>query len=312
MKRIQVIDSHTEGEPTRVVVGGQPDLGSGTALQRLELFRENFDWYRAAVVEEPRGWEALVGALLLDPVNPQAVAQVIFFNNVGPLWMCVHGTLGVGATLVHLGRIGPGEHLLETPAGEVTLRLDQDGSLAVRNVLSYRLAQDVSVRTQANGLVTGDIAWGGNWFFLISEHGQQIGLSNLEALTDYAWDVRQSLARTGITGAEGEEIDHVELFGAPRRADADSLNFVLCPGKAYDRSPCGTGTSAKLACLAADGKLNVGQVWRQESVIGSCFDGMIEQCAEGVIPTISGRAYVTAESTLLVDSEDPYRHGIGR
>ncbi|HEY6842771.1 MAG TPA: proline racemase family protein, partial [Thermoanaerobaculia bacterium] len=271
MQRIHVIDSHTEGEPTRVIVDGGPDLGSGSIAERCDRFKRDFDEFRSAVVNEPRGSDVYVGALLVPPVNRDSAAAVIFFNNVGYLGMCGHGTIGVVTTLAHLGRIKPGVHQIETPVGTVTAQMHDDGSVSVTNVPSYRLAKGVSV----DG-VTGDIAWGGNWFFLVSERHDDLDLANVDRLTELTWSIRRSLERNGITGANGALIDHVELFGPPRRKDADSRNFVLCPGKAYDRSPCGTGTSAKLACLFADGKLHEGDVWRQESIVGSLFEGRAE------------------------------------
>ncbi|NRA95646.1 MAG: proline racemase family protein [Planctomycetes bacterium] len=311
MSLIKVIDSHTEGEPTRVVMSGGPDLGPGSAADRLDVLRQGHDGFRSAVVNEPRGYDALVGAILLDPVSPDAAAQVIFFNNVGYLQMCVHGTIGVGATLLHAGRIGTGVHRIETPAGDVSLDVAADGRVAVQNVPSRRTAKDLVVRTRSHGTVVGDVAWGGNWFFLVSDHGQDLSLSNKKALTDYAWDVRASLGDAGITGDNGDEIDHVELFGAPTRKDADSKNFVLCPGREYDRSPCGTGTSAKMACLFADGLLPEGRSWRQESILGTVFEGTVRDVGDGVIvPTVSGRAWVTAETTLVIGEDDPFREGI--
>ena len=311
MSRIQVIDSHTEGEPTRVVMNGAPDLGPGSAADRLAVLRERHDGFRSAVVNEPRGYDALVGAILLEPVSADAVAQVLFFNNVGYLQMCVHGAIGVGATLLHAGRIAAGVHRVETPAGDVSLDVSDDGRVAVHNVPSRRTAKDVLVRTRSHGAVVGDVAWGGNWFFLVSDHGQELSITNKDALTDYAWDVRASLCDAGITGDDGGEIDHVELFGPPTREDADSKNFVLCPGREYDRSPCGTGTSAKMACLFADGLLTEGRVWRQESILGTVFEGTVRDVGDGVIvPTVSGRAWVTAESTLVLGDDDPFRDGI--
>jgi 4-hydroxyproline epimerase len=310
MDEIRVIDSHTEGEPTRVIVEGGPDLGTGTVDERLLVFRQRFDGLRSMVVNEPRGFDALVGAVLLEPTSQHAVAQVIFFNNVGYLGMCVHGTIGVVQTLLHLGRIESGRHLIETPVGDVTAEIRSDGMIAVENVESYRYVSDATVDTESHGQVTGDIAWGGNWFFLIGDHGQELLPARLPALTEYASDVRRSLAGHAITGGSGEEIDHIELFGPPHRADADSRNFVLCPGLAYDRSPCGTGTSAKLACLAADGKLGEGNEWRQESILGTRFVGSYRRSAQGVIPTVAGRAWITAESTLRCDDSDPFREGI--
>ncbi len=311
MQKIQVIDSHTEGEPTRVVIAGAPDLGPGTAAQRLHVLRTEHDALRSGVCNEPRGFDALVGALLLPPQDATALAQVIFFNNVGYLGMCVHGTIGVAETLRYQGRITPGRsYRLETPVAPVSIEVQPDGSVAVVNVESYRHAHQVRVQSPRVGTIVGDVAWGGNWFFLMAEHGQELSPRRLNALTDYCWEVRQTLQAEGVRGADGGEIDHIELFGPPARSDADSKNFVLCPGREYDRSPCGTGTSAKLACLAADRKLAPGQIWRQESIIGSLFSGSVEPTARGVIPTVAGRAFITAESTLCFATDDPFRQGI--
>jgi 4-hydroxyproline epimerase len=312
VQRIQVIDSHTGGEPTRVVVAGGPDLGRGSMAERRERFRTHFDEFRSAVVNEPRGSDVLVGALLCEPVDPGCVAGVIFFNNVGVIGMCGHGTIGLAVTLAHLGRIGLGRHRLETAVGEVAFEYGGGNTVTVENVPSYRHAANVTVRVEGFGPVTGDVAWGGNWFFLVAEHGQELEPANVERLTDFTWRVRRALERDGVTGANGGHIDHVELFGPPRDRSADSRNFVLCPGGAYDRSPCGTGTSAKLACLYADGKLKEGQVWRQESLVGSVFEGSVRIAGGRVIPRITGSAYVNAEATLLIDPADPFRMGIRR
>jgi len=286
MKQIPVLDSHTGGEPTRVVLGG---------VMAAEL-----ETYRRAILCEPRGHEVLVGALLVEPADRSCTAGVIFFNNVGLLGMCGHGMIGVIATLKHLGRLAAGDHRIETPVGIVTATLHEDGRVSVRNVPSYRKARAVRA-----GGVTGDIAWGGNWFYLVADHGLEITRSNLPQLT------RASLAmRDAVHAAGYPEVDHVELFAPPQDPANHSRNFVLCPGGEYDRSPCGTGTSAKLACLAADGKLAPGEVWRQESVIGSVFEGRYEAAEDGIIPTITGRAFLTAETTLLLDPADPFQFGI--
>ena len=310
IRRVKVIDSHTGGEPTRVVISGGPDLGNDTLAVRLERFRTEHDDFRSAVVNEPRGSDAVVGALLCDPVDASCVAGVIFFNNVGYLGMCGHGTIGLVATLAYLGRIGPGTHRIETPVGVVTARLDEDGSVEIANVPSYRLAADVVVEVPDFGPVKGDVAWGGNWFFLVKDHSFELSLDNLETLTDFTWRIRESLVREGITGVGGQEIDHVELFGPPVIEGVDSKNFVLCPGKAYDRSPCGTGTSAKLACLFADGKLAEGQVWRQESIVGSVFEGTVSVIDNEIHPHIKGSAFITAEAELILDIRDPFCMGI--
>jgi len=308
--RIYVIDSHTAGEPTRIVISGGPELGDGSVAGRVGLFREKFDHFRSAVVNEPRGSDVMVGGLLVAPQDAGCAAGVIFFNNVGYLGMCGHGTIGLMVTLAHLGRIAPGMHRIETPVGVVTAELHESGEVSVQNVPSYRLAKDVRVTIEGHGEITGDIAWGGNWFFLVNDHGQQLELQNVEALTDFTWRIRQALAKQNITGTGGAEIDHIELFATSTKPGVQSKNFVLCPGKAYDRSPCGTGTSAKLACLFADGKLKEGEIWRQESIVGTIFEGAIRQQGDDLIPTIKGSAYITAESTLVLDQCDPFRWGI--
>jgi 4-hydroxyproline epimerase len=276
----------------------------------VELFRSQNDCFRSAVVNEPRGSDVIVGALLCEPVDPACAAGVIFFNNVGYLGMCGHGTIGLVATLAHLKRIEPGEHRIETPVGTVGAILHESGEVTVNNLASYRTAADVEVDVPAFGKVRGDVAWGGNWFYLVRDHDLELMLNNVEALTNFSWAIRLALRANGITGARGEEIDHIELFGPPQTAEADSRNFVLCPGKAYDRSPCGTGTSAKLACLYADGKIREGQTWRQESLIGSVFEGTVKVREGKVYPSIKGSAFVTAEAELVFDPRDPLCMGI--
>lgn len=309
---VRIIDSHTGGEPTRVVIEGGPALGSGSMAERLAGLRARHDTFRSAVVNEPRGSDVIVGALLCEPADPRHAAGVIFFNNVGYLGMCGHGTIGLIVTLAHMGRIGPGEHRVETPVGTVTAVLHDSGEVTVENVSSYRLARQVRVEVEGYGPMTGDVAWGGNWFFLVSDHRQEIAFRNVESLTACTWRIRQALERGGITGAAGAEIDHIELFGPPERPDADSKNFVLCPGGAYDRSPCGTGTSAKLACLAADGKLAEGRPWRQESIVGSLFEGSFRKQGDRIVPSIRGSAFVNSEATLILDPRDPFCMGIRR
>ena len=328
MERIRIVDTHTGGEPTRIVIAGGPDLGTGSMAQRRERFRRDFDRYRTAIVCEPRGCDIWVGAILLPPENPAAVAGVIFFNNVGFLNMCGHGTIGVAAALAHLGRIGPGEHLLETPGGPVRFESLEGGRVALENVPSYRYRTNVAVEIpgsdSARGSIRGDVAWGGNWFFLTEDHSIPLTLGSVRKLTDLACQIRESLPQQKIAGEGGGEIDHIELVGPPHDSRHNGRNFVLCPGMEYDRSPCGTGTSAKLACLAAAGKLAPGEIWRQESVIGSVFEGSYRWAeprdfppgaplpeARAIVPRIVGSAFVTGEAELLIDPQDPYAWGIG-
>ena len=311
-ERIAIIDSHTGGEPTRVVIDGFPDLGSGSMAERRDRLAREHDCYRRATLLEPRGSEVLVGALLCAAQDPAHAAGVIFFNNAGYLGMCGHGTIGLVATLAHLGRLAPGEHVIETPVGDVRATLHADGRVSVRNVPAYRLAAGVRVTLPTGQVVTGDIAWGGNWFFLCADHGQAVQPDRVNELTDYADMLGRALHEQGHRGADGAVIDHIELFADADPQLADSRSFVLCPGRQYDRSPCGTGTSAKLACLAAAGRLRPGQVWRQASVIGSVFEGWYEagDAAGRIVPTIRGQAFVNAESTLLIQPEDPFGWGL--
>jgi proline racemase len=307
-QRVKVIDSHTGGEPTRVIVAGGPDIGRGPLAERRDRFQREFDRYRSAIVNEPRGSDVVVGALLVDPEDKSCVCGAIFFNNVGYLGMCGHGTIGLVVTLAHLGRIKPGDHKIETPVGVVTATLHPNGQVSVANVPSWRAKNNFTVNVPGAGEVTGDVAWGGNWFYLVEKHAQQLSLANADALTDYCWRVRKAVNEQAFP-----EVDHVELFGPPTVAGANSHNFVQCPGKAYDRSPCGTGTSAKLACLAADGKLDEGEEWIQESIIGSTFTGKfrwLDRAGGKIEPIITGTAFVNAEATLLLDEQDPFCWGI--
>ena len=307
--QIEYIDSHTGGEPTRVVHSGAPALGIGSMSERLEVLKTEHDWLRQALILEPRGYDWLVVAVLQEPVDPTFAAGVIFFNNAGYIGMCGHGLIGVVETLAHLGRIGVGEHRFETSVGVVSAVLHEDRSVSINNVISFRYRKGVTVEVPDEGQITGDIAWGGNWFFLIGD--EDVDPGRIEALLSRSRRVMNALEQQGITGADGGKIDHIELFGEPsKEAKADSRSFVLCPGGEYDRSPCGTGTSAKLACLAADGRLAPTDVWRQESIVGSIFEGSYQNAAEGIVPTIRGRAFVTAETKCVINDDDPFRFGV--
>ena len=313
MKRISFLDSHTGGEPTRLIEDASSlDLGSGSVAEKLSRLKTNHDTFRSQVLNEPRGSDVLVGALLVPPSDSSCQFGVIFFNNVGYLGMCGHGTIGVIASLSYLGRITPNSYKIETPVGVVEATLHSSKSsypnrVSVLNIPAYRHKKQVAVEIDGR-TIHGDVAWGGNWFFLVHDHGLDVNLQNLDQLTDFAWRVREAYTRMGIVGADGHEVDHVELF--TDTPDADSKSFVLCPGKAYDRSPCGTGTSAKLACLYADGKLKPSQVWKQQSVVGSIFEGSVAIHDEQIIPTITGEAWVMAEGELLIDERDPFAEGI--
>ena len=305
-----MVDSHTGGEPTRCVLAGGPDLGTGTLQQRRDRLQQDHAAFRRAMVTEPRAFEAVVGALLCEPTSEDCVAGVIFFNNSGCLGMCGHGTIGLVVTLAWLGKLSAGRHRIETPVGIVAATLHDDGAVTVENVPSYRLATGIAVDVPGYGQVSGDIAWGGNWFFLVKEYAGPIDRAHLEQLMLFTGALRSALGANHIQGVDGAEIDHIELHGPSPTAGVSSRNFVLCPGREYDRSPCGTGTSAKLACLYADGLLAPGQLWRQESVIGSVFDATFAVSGNQVLPSITGYAFVTAESTLLLDPRDAFCWGL--
>jgi proline racemase len=308
---LEVVDSHTEGEPTRVVIGGWPELEAATMAERREELDRRFGPLWRGAILEPRGHDALVGALLTPPVSRGAAAGVVFFDNVGPLWMCGHGTIGVVRTLEYLGRIAPGAVRLDTPVGPVGAELGVDGLVTVENVPARCRALDVSVDVPGIGRVVGDVAYGGNWFFLVRPGSEAIEPANGERLRAVTLAIQRALAAHGITGDGGEAVDHVILYGPPGRGDADSRNYVMCPGGAYDRSPCGTGTSAKMASLHARAELAVGVRWRQESITGSLFTGWLEEREGALVPRIQGRAFITGRTTLLFDPRDPFRHGLG-
>lgn len=311
-QRIQVIDSHTAGEPTRVVISGGPIIPERGALATRSYLDEQADWIRTSLIHEPRGFEAVVGAFLCEPADPSCVSGVVFFNNSGYLNGCLHGTMGVIETLAYLGKIGPGQHRLETPVGVVTADLASNGRITVSNVPSYRFLEKAEVEVPGYGLVTGDVAWGGNWFFLIEGQGPPIQQASIEELTQFSWAVRQALDASELRGKDGCLIDHIEVFGPPEPGvTADSQNFVMCPGKAYDRSPCGTGTSAKLACLAANKQLAEGEVFSQAGILGTSFQGHYQRLDESTItPIVTGQAYVTAEIQFILQKNDPYRFGV--
>ncbi|RXH54365.1 proline racemase family protein [Granulicella sibirica] len=310
LSRVHVVDSHTGGEPTRTVISGGPDLGDGPLAERLTRFGLEHNDFRNSIINEPRGSDVLVGALLVEPVDPTCVTGVLYFNNVGNILMCGHGTIGVVATLAYLGRITPGTHRIETAVGIVSACLHPDMTVTLANVPSFRIAAGVTVDVPGYGPVTGDIAWGGNWFFLVANPPFRLVPSEIPQLTTFTTAIKRALAANNITGNDSGEIDHIELFVDSDKSGIDSRNFVLCPGGAYDRSPCGTGTSAKLACLYADGKLLPGGVWRQESIIGSVFEGRVTVTESGLIPSITGRAFVNSDAQLIYDPADPFRLGI--
>lgn len=306
-----VVDSHTEGESTRVIVDGWPQPAGDTMAARRDELRLRHDHLRRAVVCEPRGHAAIVGALLTPPVLSDSVCGIVFFNNETYLGMCGHGLIGTVRTLAYLGRLQPGDAQFDTPVGTVHATLEPNGSVAITNVPARAFMLDVIVDVPGVGRVAGDIAYGGNWFFITHHGGVPVTLANVAELTRLTQAIQDALTAGGITGEGGEPIDHIEISAPPVRRDADCRNFVLCSGGEYDRSPCGTGTSAKMASLHARGELQLEEHWHQESVTGSLFTGWLTRGADGeLVPHIRGRAYITGESTLRFDPADPFRLGI--
>ncbi len=307
---VRVVDSHTEGEPTRVVVAGGPDLGRGPITARRDRLRAEHARWCHGLVSEPRAAPGTVGALLGPPEAPDHAGSAIYFDRAGFLGMCGHGTIGLVTTLAFLGRVAPGPAILDTPVGAVETELRPDGRVRLSNVRSYRARARVPVEVPDVGTVVGDVAWGGNWFFIVDGAPAELRLAHVEALTSYCRAIRLALARAGITGEAGMPIEHIQLTGPPERSENDARNFVLTPDGTYDRSPCGTGTSARVACLFADGRLRPGQVWRQEGILGGVFEAVAEPLADGIRPQITGRAHVTGVADLLFDADDPLRDGV--
>ncbi|MEM8945285.1 MAG: proline racemase family protein [Planctomycetota bacterium] len=306
---MRVIDSHTGGEPTRVVVAGMPDIPGDTAAEKRTNLEKQADWIRTSLTLEPRGAPWMVGAAIFQPANPDSEATVVFFNNRGYLGMCGHGLIGVVATLAYLGRISVGEHHFETPAGDVMAQLHPDDSVSLANVPSYRYREGVEFDVPNFGTVQGDIAYGGNWFFLT--HVETWQSWTTERLCEYASRILETLSTLKICGAEQAEIDHVEISGPPTDPNkAHSRNFVLCPGQQYDRSPCGTGTSAKVACLASAGELSPGEIYRQESVTGSIFNASFQMQGKKLIPEIRGHANILADVKIVFEESDCRRYGL--
>lgn len=307
--RIEYVDSHTAGEPTRVVTGGFPGLDGSEMEGFVATFRAR-DELRRGIVLEPRGSAILVGALLTPPCSEGAAAGVIFFNNVGLLGMCGHGTIGAIETLRWLGRLAPGPWKLDTPVGTVAGTLHESGEVQLDNVPSYAYREAVHLEVPGVGSVEGQVAYGGNWFFLVESPSFTVTPSEIPNLTQAAVAIRRSLERAGITGENGALIDHIELFGPSDGPGISSRNFVLCPGLEFDRSPCGTGTSAKVACLIQNGKLAEGEVWVQESVTGGVFRAWGRREGDRIRPTLVGRAHVVGQGTLHFHEDDPYRWGL--
>lgn len=313
---MHVIDSHTEGEPTRVILSGGPDLGSGSLAERANILATEHQEFYRSVVSEPYGQEAMVGVMLVEPVNSECVAGVVYFDAASVIGMCGHGTIGVAVTLAHMGKIDIGTHKIETPVGIVEVTLSNQNTVTVKNVDSYRTQKRVSVDVKGIGNVVGDIAYGGNWFFLVDDSPTPVLPNNIRGLTEAGIAIREAIHAQGITGENNGIIDHIVLYGPALTQKGHTRNFVLCPDNAYDRSPCGTASSARLACLAADKLLLAGHDIHQESTIGSSYTLSYQNTISptspkgSITPAITGQAFITREATLIHNPNDPLKNGI--
>lgn len=327
---LQAVDSHTAGEPTRIVTGGLPPVAGATMAERRAALQRDHDELRRALVLEPRGHDAIVLALLQPPCAPGAHLGVVFANDVGYLGMCGHGAIGVATVAVATGMVPAVEPVtevvLDTPAGVVPCRVAVVGgrprSVTITNVPSFLFRQRVVVPVHGFGKVAADVAWGGNWFAFVE--ADQLGLvverSHVPVLLQAAVAIREALVREGVRGRHPEHaaeaiIDHVKLFAPLDGAEPGARALTLCPGAAWDRSPCGTGTSAKLAVLHAKGELEPGRWFRSESVLGTAFRARIVRTATvgglpAVVPEIEGSAWITGFPTFVLDPDDPCRFGI--
>ena len=313
--QLRVIDSHTIGEPTRVVIDESfsdgLDLGAGTVRERRDRFRERYDHVRRALVGDPRGAVAMVGVILVPPADPTCRFGAFYVNRVGYLDMCGHATIGLAVTLGSLGRIEPGSFRLKTPAGMVGVTWHGGGEASFAGVPPRRIHKGLRISCDDGSDGSGDVATSGLWFSICRDHGLPVEPAAIPALTARAWSIRRALEARGITGDGGETIDHVMLLGPPAEAGHDGRAFVLCPDGAFDRSPCGTGTSALVGCLFEDGMLEEGRTWRQESVLGGVYEASVRREGSMLIPTVRGRAWIAAETTLYFAADDPYRTGLG-
>jgi 4-hydroxyproline epimerase len=314
--RLRVIDSHTIGEPTRVVVDESLarglDLGDGPVAARRDRFRERYDHVRSALVGDPRGADAMVGVIMLPPADPGCSLGAFYFNRVGYLDMCGHATIGLAVTLGHLGRIRPGRFDLETPAGVVGVTWHGGHDATFECVPPRRIHRGLAVTCGDGVCVTGDVATSGLWFFLCRDHGLPVVAEAIPRLLERAWSIRRELDARGVTGDRGEAIDHIVLLGPPHDPRNHGRAFVLCPDGAFDRSPCGTATSALVGTLQEDGLLAAGELWRQESILGGVYEASYRLAGGRCLPAVRGSAWITAESELHFDPKDPYRTGLLR
>ncbi len=321
------IDGHTCGNPVRLVAGGAPPLAGATMSERRQDFLARYDWIRTGLMFEPRGHDMMSGAILYPPSDPHADVGVLFIETSGCLPMCGHGTIGTVTFALERGLAQPREDgvlRLDTPAGAVAahyvMRNGYVESVRIRNVGAYLAAEGVKAACPELGELSVDIAYGGNFYAIIEPQGAYRDLAALSAfdLLRFSPVLRRNLnAAVEVVHPEDETIrgvSHILWVGAPRAPEADARNAVFYGDKAIDRSPCGTGTSARMAQLVARGELEVGDDFVHESIIGSLFRGRVEGLTKvgnhaAIVPSVEGWARITGFNTIFIDERDPYAHG---
>jgi proline racemase len=328
-RTLSVIDYHTEGESMRIVVGGVDAVPGATLMERSEYLAAHGRDLLGFTLYEPRGHAAMCGAILTEPVAPEADAGVLFIEPLGPVHMCGHGAIALGAMLVESGRVaaasdGDATVTLETPAGLVACRVRAQAgrptSVTIRNVPAFSVALDRTVEIAGLGAVRFDLAYGGHFYALVEAAPLGLTLDPKEAprLVEIGERIRLAIEATvplvhpAMPAARG--LLYVQFYEPARRPDAQYRNAVVVAPAGLDRSPCGTGTSARLANLHARGRLGVGEGFGHESIIGSLFTGRIAGLTQvagtaAVVPEITGRAWMTGRSTLTLDPSDPFPGG---
>ncbi len=321
------IDGHTCGNPVRLVAGGGPLLQGASMIEKRAHFLAEFDWIRTGLMFEPRGHDMMSGSILYPPTRPDCDIAILFIETSGCLPMCGHGTIGTVTMAIENGLVTPktpGVLKLDTPAGVVTAEYEQDGahvqSVRITNIASFLHAEGLAIDCPGLGRLSVDVAYGGNFYAIVDAQPGYRDMADFSAgqLVELSPRLRRALnERYDFVHPERPEIrglSHILWTGAPTRPEAHARNAVFYGDKAIDRSPCGTGTSARMAQWAAKGRLKPGDAFVHESIIGSLFRGRVEVATHvgdkpAIIPSISGWARMTGYNTIFIDDRDPYAHG---
>jgi len=321
------IDGHTCGNPVRLVAGGGPLLRGSTMMERRAHFLAEYDWIRTGLMFEPRGHDVMSGSILYPPTREDCDVAILFIETSGCLPMCGHGTIGTVTMAIENGLVKPktpGVLRLDTPAGLVTAEYRQEGDyveeVRITNVPSFLYAEGLTVECPDLGEISVDVAYGGNFYAIVEPQANYRDMADYSAGQLIAWSpvVRQRLNEKYSfehpVNPAINRLSHMLWTGAPTHPDADARNAVFYGDKAIDRSPCGTGTSARMAQLHAKGRLKAGEDFVHESIIGSLFKGRVEREVSvankpAIIPSIGGWARQTGFNTIFIDDRDPFAHG---